>query len=268
MKYKGHNTNISQVSKDDLEYFAKLAESTPLDSIFEPNIEDKVIGKCKKGDDVMGLIYGYSLIPHFGVPYTIDYVYCNKVVEFEVGECIDNLMKVFSKIKWFEGATIEIVYKQTRTSSYKHLWKKNKNVGFRASMEVYRGNILNIITNDFEVQIGESKNSNERLIFLDRIRALEGGVKGKASSFMTILSRVTKGLDIVVQAEPGNIMMNEGLTFREDLHEKAYSSEILEKWYLSKGYKVVSKNPYVMTTEYTVEEYAERMIKEGKWVVG
>jgi hypothetical protein len=28
----------------------------------------------------------------------------------------------------------------------------------------------------------------------------------------------------------------------------------------------VNKNPYIMTTEHTVEEYAEKMLKEGKWV--
>jgi hypothetical protein len=267
MKYKAKKTRIEDVNEEELKAFAELADTTALDSIFDASIEgSNILDKCKKGDEVMGLIYGYSLIPQFGVPYTIDYVYCDKIVEFEIGECLDNLMKVFSKIKWFEGATIETEYRCTRLSTSKQLWKKGKRSDYRAGMEIYRGDILNIKTKDFEVQIGENKSSNNRIIYLDRIRAIEGGEKGKASSFMTILGRVTKGLDIVVSAEPGNIMQNTHLSFRQDLLDKSHSDKRLEDWYISKGYKVVNKNPYTMTTEHTVEEYAEKMLKEGKWV--
>ena len=64
----------------------------------------------------------------------------------------------------------------------------------------------------------------------------------------------------------GNIMQNKHISFRQDLLDKSHSDKRLEDWYISKGYKVVNKNPYTMTTEHTVEEYAEKMLKEGKWV--
>jgi hypothetical protein len=129
------------------------------------------------------------------------------------------------------------------------------------------GECLNVINKDIgRLRLVEHKDSTENEIWIEVIevwgkRTLNGVEKDKVGkSLLTILSRITKGLDIILKLNVGNVSRVRNHT--------PYVPQKLTEYYERNGFKVEkTTNRYLiqMSNEEIVEEYWRRMEEEGKF---
>ena len=217
---------------------------------------DKVIEDCLNNRMKVGNKYESNI----GVK-SIEVEYCRKSV---IGENIKIIEKTFKNLRngWFdewEFSEKDIFY-LSRSDKKKY----GKTYHY---MSVDFGKCL-IIENDKFGEIWLSEFNNDKVddgyggykVVVKSIKRYKDGVKGKMGSVLTILNRVCKGNDILIEIELGEIqqsrLLNDG--------DIKYDENQLEKWYNKRGFKInnnksidgVSK---VMDSRIILEEYVKRM---------
>lgn len=186
-----------------------------------------------------------------------------------IGENLDIVKKTFKNLKndWFKDWEF-IVKKDNIQIDLNHKEKK-KDVGSGYVLDrLYFDETLNFEGGDFleirndkigRILLGEyeEKRFNDKydfVIVVKKIERFKDGIKGKMGSVLTILNRVCKGKDILIEIEVGDI--------GSDLVE--YDFLKLLNWYEKRGFKV-SKNKTlksgmsVIDSREVLEEYCERM---------
>jgi len=191
------------------------------------------------------------------------------VSKSSIGENLEIVRKTFKNLKndWFKDWEF-IVKKDNIQIDLNHKEKK-KDVGSGYVVDrLYFDETLNFEGGDFleirndkigRILLGEyeEKRFNDKydfVIVVKKIERFKDGIKGKMGSVLTILNRVCKGKDILIEIEVGDI--------GSDLVE--YDFLKLLNWYEKRGFKV-SKNKTlksgmsVIDSREVLEEYCERM---------
>ena len=111
-----------------------------------------------------------------------------------------------------------------------------------------------------KLSLCEMENSIDNRIKINKIERHKDGKKGLGRSILTILSRVTKGNDIIIELVVGDINNKDN----EKINNIKFDSKKLIEIYKSRGFKrnvrnSVLTNQTVMDNEEVVEEYIKRM---------
>ena len=183
---------------------------------------------------------------------------------FPNGEVISSKLKPhfhFSDLKYSDGTDTPLVWLQnvlknieffkkngfkisieTRDPSFELLedlkfTKNGKNRPNHKLMHLHRfsGNRLVIKGSKGEVVLSCDTGKRDRIIRLDKIMILEQR-KGLGTKLMTILTRVTKGLDIVIELSAAPLQRDFGRNVIN--YEKGVSSSKLKQFYEKQGFRV------------------------------
>lgn len=186
-----------------------------------------------------------------------------------IGENLEIIKKTFKNLKndWFKDWEF-IVDKNILQIDLNHK-EKEKDVGdgiivdrlyFDETLNFEGGEFLEIKNDKIgRILLGEyeEKRFNDKydfVIVVKKIERFEDGIKGKMGSVLTILNRVCKGKDILIEIEVGDI--------GSDLIE--YDFLKLLNWYEKRGFKIsktktLKSGMSVIDSREVLEEYMDRM---------
>ena len=125
-------------------------------------------------------------------------------------------------------------------------------------MEIKNDKVGRILLGEYEEdRFGDKYEFKVVVKSLSRYRE---GEKGKMGSVLTILNRVCKGNDILIEIEVGNINNSDLIS---DGNIK-YNERKLESWYEKRGFKSDKMKSFksgmkVMDSRVILEEYCDRM---------
>ena len=185
-----------------------------------------------------------------------------------IGENLKIVEKTFKNLKndWFKDWKFEVVDRMY-FNHFNIPNNKNKdrrydddivNVDFGKFLEISNDKIGRILLGEYdENRYGDKY---EFKVVVKSIERYSGGIKGKMGSVLTILNRVCKGNDILIEIEVGSL--NDTEIIRSG--EIEFNQNKLERWYEKRGFEISSLKSLkygmrVMDSREILEEYCERM---------
>ena len=132
----------------------------------------------------------------------------------------------------------------------------------KSFMSVERGNSLYITKKNVGgIILCEYEDNEDNRIKVVKLERWEDGKKGLGKSILTILSRVCKGNDIIIEIVVGNIISGNS---NEKISKIKYDINKLEKYYNKSGFKTnrfksMDEGMLVLDNVEVVEEYIKRM---------
>ena len=189
-------------------------------------------------------------------------------IKSDIGENLKIVEKTFKNLKnnWFDGWEFNVIDKELYWNQF-YIEKKGKdrrywddicNVDYGNFLEIKNEKVGRILLGEYEEnRFGDKYEFKVVVKSLSRYRE---GEKGKMGSVLTILNRVCKGNDILIEIEVGSIN-NSDLIIDGDIK---YNERKLESWYEKRGFKSnvmksLKSGIKVMDSREILEEYCNRM---------
>ena len=215
--------------------------------------------KMKVGNKYNKMVLGYGK--------KIGKVKIGSYIKSDIGENLKIVEKTFKNLKndWFKDWKFEVVEKiyyntfnKEKKGKDRRYWDDICNVDYGNFLEIKNEKVGRILLGEYEEnRFGDKYEFKVVVKSLSRYRE---GEKGKMGSVLTILNRVCKGNDILIEIEVGSIN-NSDLIIDGDIK---YNERKLESWYEKRGFKSnvmksLKSGIKVMDSREILEEYCNRM---------
>jgi len=221
---------------------------------------DCVNNKMKVGNKYNKMILGYGK--------KIGKIKIGSYIKSDIGENLKIVDKTFKNLKnnWFDGWEFNVLDKQLYCNHFsidkngkdRRYYDDKCNVDYGNFLEIKNDKVGRILLGEYEEdRFGDKYEFKVVVKSLSRYRE---GEKGKMGSVLTILNRVCKGNDILIEIEVGSIN-NSDLISDGDIK---YNERKLESWYEKRGFKSDKMKSFksgikVMDSRVILEEYCDRM---------
>jgi|TARA_B110000444_G_scaffold231511_1_gene239529 hypothetical protein len=183
---------------------------------------------------------------------------CVVEVDGEKNE-ISELKGVLDRIDWFKDWNISFVdcfNGEVYNDDSKRRERFYVNVDYGKKLEIYNYDIGRVL-------LSCSEKNRDRRIKLEILEIFEKG-SGKGKSVLTILNRVCKGLDILVEFMVGEIISSDKDIERRKRREgdREFDRNRLVTYYKDRGFRVRGKenvSKVMMDSKEILDEYVKRM---------
>ena len=225
---------------------------------------DKMIYDCRFGLMKEGKKYNKMIL---GYGKKMGYCKVGSYSNSIIGENLKIVEKTFKNLKndWFKDWKFEVVEKiyynhfhKEKKGKDRRYWDDIVNVDYGSFLEISNENFGRILLGELD-----KKKFNDKYDFKVVVKSIErykGCEKGKMGSVLTILNRVCKGNDILIEIEVGDLNSVEII----ENGEINFNQRKLESWYEKRGFKNNNMKSLmggvrVMDSREILEEYCNRM---------